>query len=45
MTFEKWERLNRALLLAHYLKYDKEATNTDSTYLAWAELRWKDSRI
>lgn len=45
MSFERWERINRALLLAHFRTYDKEATETDSTYLAWAELRYMDANL
>jgi hypothetical protein len=45
MEFEKWERLNRILLIKHFKIYDKEVTPTDDTYLAWARLRWQDAQL
>jgi hypothetical protein len=45
MEFEKWEKLNRTLLLKHFKIYDKNADSGDDTYKSWARLRWKGAQF
>ena len=45
MDFDKWERLNRTLLITFFKTYDKNVDPEDDTYRTWAKLRWKDAQF
>ena len=45
MEFEKWEKLNRTLLIKYFKTYDENVDSKDNTYITWAKLRWKDSQL